>query len=130
MKKKFVRANEVPYMTKVQRKTIMKRSELESKYLKNKSYQNMKIYKKQKNFCSKSYKKERQKYYSKTDTRNITDNKTFWETITPFISSKAHSLSRITLTENKAISSDDQEVAETFCKFFVKAVDKLDIKEF
>ena len=47
MKKKFVRANEVPYMTKVQRKTIMKRSELESKYLKNKSYQNMKIYKMQ-----------------------------------------------------------------------------------
>ena len=68
----------------------------------------MKIYKKQKNFCSKSYKKERQKNYSKIDTRKITDNKTFWETITPFISSKAHSLSRITLTENKAISSDDQ----------------------
>ena len=31
MKKKFVRANEVPYMTKALRKAIMKRSELESK---------------------------------------------------------------------------------------------------
>ena len=59
MKKKFVRANEVPYMTKAQRKEIMKRSELESKYLKNKNYQNMKIFKKQKNFCSNLYKKER-----------------------------------------------------------------------
>ena len=38
MNKKFVRANEVPYMTKALRKSILKRSELESKYLKNKSY--------------------------------------------------------------------------------------------
>ena len=75
MKKKFVRPNEVPYMTKVLRKEIMKRSERESKYLKNKSYQNMKIYKKQKNFCSKLYKEGKKKKYSKTDTRKITDNK-------------------------------------------------------
>ena len=52
----------------------MKRSQLESKYLRNKSYQNMKIYKNQKNFCSKLYKKERKKNYSKIDTRKITDN--------------------------------------------------------
>ena len=38
MKKKFVRTNEIPYMTKALRKEIMKRSVLESKYLKNKSY--------------------------------------------------------------------------------------------
>ena len=43
MKKKFVRANEVSYMTKALRKAIMKRSELESKYLKNKSDQNMNL---------------------------------------------------------------------------------------
>ena len=49
----------------------------------------MKIYKKQKNFCSKLYKKERKKIYSKIDKRKVTDNKTFWKTITPFISSKA-----------------------------------------
>ena len=46
------------------------------------------------------YKKERKKFYSKTDTRKITDNKAFWK------------------------------VAETLSKFFVKAVDKLDVKEF
>ena len=130
MKKKFVSANEVPYMTKALKKAIMKRSELESKYLKNKSYQNMKIYKKQKTFSSKLYKKDRKNFYSKIDTRKITDNKTFWKKITPFLSRKAPSLSRITLIENEAIISDDQKVAETLSKFFVKAVDKLDIKEF
>ena len=68
--------------------------------------------------------------YSETDTRKITDKKTFWKTITPFISSKAPSLSTITRIENEAIISDDQNVAETLSKFFVKVVDKLDIKEF
>ena len=37
-KKNFVRANEVPYTTKALRKAVMKRSELKSKYLKNKSF--------------------------------------------------------------------------------------------
>ena len=57
------------------------------------------------------------------------DNRTFWKTIIPFISSKASSLSRITLIENEAIISDDQKVAENFSKFFVKAVDKLNVKK-
>ena len=77
------------------------------------------------------YKKEKKTFYSKIDTSKITDNKTFWKTITPFLSSKAPSLSRITLIENEAMISDDQKVvAETLSKFFVKAVDKLDIKKF
>ena len=58
------------------------------------------------------------------------DNKIFWKTTTPFICSKAPSLSRITLIENQAIISDDEKVTETLSKFFVKTVDKLDIKEF
>ena len=130
MKNRSVRANEVPYLTKALRKAIMKRSELKSKYLKNKNHQNMKIYKKQKNFCSKLYQKEQKRFYSKIDTHKIMDNKTFWKTITPFLSSKAPSLSRITLIKNEAIISDDLKVAETLSKFFVKAVNKLDITEF
>ena len=60
----------------------------------------------------------------------MTDNTTFWKTITSIISSKAPSLSRITLIENEAIISDDQKVIETLSKFFVKAVNKLYSKEF
>ena len=81
MKKKFVGANEVPYMTKALSKAIMKRSELESKYLKNKSNQNMRIYKKQKTISSKLYKKERKTFYSKINSCKITGSKIFWKTI-------------------------------------------------
>ena len=118
-------------MAKALRKSIIKRSELENKYLKNKSYQNMKFYKKQKKLLQwKLYEKERKKFSSKIGTRKITDSKTFWKIITPFISSKAPSLSRTTLIENETIISDDQKVGETLSKFFVKAVGKLDTKEF
>ena len=48
-------------MTKTPRKSIMKISELVSKYLKNKSYQNMKIYKKQENILQQIYRKGRKK---------------------------------------------------------------------
>ena len=78
----------------------------------------------------KLYEKERKKFSSKIGTRKITDSKTFWKIITPFISSKAPSLSRTTLIENETIISDDQKVGETLSKFFVKAVGKLDTKEF
>ena len=58
-KKKVIRANHVPYMTKLQHKAIMKRSQLENKYLQNSSNDNKIRYKKQKHFCSRLYKKER-----------------------------------------------------------------------
>ena len=45
-------------MTKTLRKAIMKRSELENKFAKNKASENLKCYEKQRNFSSKLYKKE------------------------------------------------------------------------
>ena len=46
-KKQFLRANYAPYMTKRLRKAIVKRSELKSKYLKFKTQESFKSYKKQ-----------------------------------------------------------------------------------
>ena len=44
MKKKLVRANQAPYMTKALRKAIMRRSELETKYFKLKTNDTMKAF--------------------------------------------------------------------------------------
>ena len=75
IKNKFIRANHAPYMTKNLRKAIMKRSQLETKYMKNKTPDNLKLYKKHRNYCSKLYKKERKKYYNGLDLKCVTDNK-------------------------------------------------------
>ena len=46
IKRKLLRDNHVPYMTTALRKAIMKRSELKNKYVKNKTNENLKSYKK------------------------------------------------------------------------------------
>ena len=84
-KKKFIRANHAPYMTKNLRKAIMKRSQLENRYIRNSTVGNMNKYKKHKNFCSKLYKKESKKLCSQLDIKNITDNKLFWKSMKLFL---------------------------------------------
>ena len=77
LKQKTIRANHAPYMKKTLRKAMMHRDQLETKYRKQLTYINSERYRKQKNFCSKPYKKERKKYYSNLDLKQFTDNKTF-----------------------------------------------------
>ena len=53
----------------------MRRSQLETKYLKTKTQTDLKLYKKHKNFCSKLYKRERRKYYESLDMKNVLGSK-------------------------------------------------------
>ena len=91
-------------MTKNLRKAIMKRSKLENKYISNSTVENSNKYKKRKNFWSKLYKKERKKYYSQLDIKNITDNKLFWKIMKPFLSEKCTYASKISLVHNDNLS--------------------------
>ena len=88
LRKKLLRANHAPYITKTLRKTIMCRSQLETKYFKTKTQTNLKPYKKHKNFCSKLYKRERRKCYESLDMKNVLDSNTFWKMIRPFLTDK------------------------------------------
>ena len=110
------------------RKAIMKRSELESKYVKNKTNENLKSYEKQRNFCSKLCKKERKKYYEMLDLKNVTDNKEFWKTVKPFLSDKVTTFPKISLVENGEITSDDSKVTNSISNFFENAIRSLGIK--
>ena len=115
-------------MTKALSKAIMKRSELESKHVKNKTSENLKSYKNQRHFCSKLYKKESKKYYERLDLNNITDNKKFWKAVKPFLSDKVTTFPQITLVENDEIISDESRVANSFSNFLENAVRSLCIK--
>ena len=56
----------------------MKRSLLKTKYFKTNTAESLRLYKKQNNFCSRLYKKERRKYYSSLNAKEVTDNKAFY----------------------------------------------------
>ena len=86
MKKKVLRANDKPYMTKSLRKAIMKRSTLRNRYLKDNSDESLKIFKKQKNYTKRLAKRERTKYFANLDLNKYTDNIKFWNTVKPMFS--------------------------------------------
>ena len=71
LRKELLRANHAPFITKTLRKAIMRRSQLETKYLKTKTQTNLKLYKKHNNFCSTLYKRERRKYYESLDMKTF-----------------------------------------------------------
>ena len=93
VKKKSLKANHAPFMTRALRKAIVKRSKLKSKYFKNQTVYNFKMYKKQKNYCSKLHKKERKRYYNNMNLANLNDNRCFWKTVKPFLSDKGSYIS-------------------------------------
>ena len=118
-KKKLLRANHAPYVTKKMRKAIMKRSYLEKDYFKKKTTASLKKYKQQKNFCSRLYKKERKSFYNNLDPSVVSDNKTFWKNIQPFFSEKRKVGNKIILVQESQIISDDKLVSVAFLKMLL-----------
>ena len=130
MKKKLLRANQAPYVTKTLRKAIMRRSNLQTKYFKTRTPESLKKYRKQKNYCSRLYKKERKAFFSNLKVSNITDNKTSWKNIRPIFSENRKVANKITLVgDNENIISDDKLVSEELNNFFQNATKTLKIIE-
>ena len=74
IKRKYIRANETPFMTKDLHKAIMKRSKLRNNFLKSRNLSNRKNYTSQKNLCKKLLKNTNRTYFNKLDIRKVTDN--------------------------------------------------------
>ena len=77
LKKKQLRANHASYVSKSMRKAIMRRSYLENIYFKKRTDESLRLYTKQKNYCSMLYKK----FFNKLNPSFGNDNKLFWKTI-------------------------------------------------
>ena len=74
--------------------------------------------------------KSKKLYYSNLDEKKVTDNKTFWKTIKPFLSDKIASREKVTLTEEDEIAEGDINTAQIFNTFFSNIVSKLKIAEY
>ena len=130
LKKRFVRANKVPFIDKYITKQIKKRSHLRNKFLNSKSDTDRKVYNAQWNLCVSLIRQVKKQFFS--NLKDVTDNKTFWKTVKPLLTDKVKTKSKITSIEKKhkdnsteyseEIISDYKEVAEVFNKFFVNIV--------
>ena len=129
IKKKYVRANDKPFMTRALRKATMLRSRLRNKYNEERTAENWNNFRKQRNSCVKLFRKEKRNYYNSLAISLVTDNKKFWKTVKPFFSDRSQSQNKIVLTDGERIISNDVEVAESMNEFFVTVTDSLGINE-
>ena len=128
-KKKYIRGNNKPFMTKELSNSIMERTRLRNKFSKNPTIENKLADTKQRNFCVSLLRKVKREYFANINEKNIIGNRKFWQTVKPFLSEKNKSKEKITLIKNDGIISDDLEVANTFNKFFSNVVKNLKIPE-
>ena len=69
-------------------------------------------------------------YYSNINEKNITDNKKFWKTVTPFFLDKILSNEKITLMENDKVINNDNETANIMNTFFCDRVINVSVTEY
>ena len=127
MKRKYVRANEAPFMTKELHKAIMKRSRLRNKFLKNKNEINRNNYKVQRNYCKKLLKTTKKQYFNNLNTTKVTDNSTFWKTVVPLFTNKPSRGEKVILKEGNKNITNGVELCEVFNTYFSNIVASLNI---
>ena len=88
VKKCYLRANEAPFMKKVLKKAIMKRSQLRNVFLEKRTLESQVTYNKQRNYCSSLLQKEKRNHFKNIDISKISDNKMFSKTVKPMFSNK------------------------------------------
>ena len=74
-----VRANDGPFMTETLRKAIMDRTRLRNTSCNNRTVDNLKAFKKQRNTSVKILRQAKRDYYNDLDIKDLTDNKKFWK---------------------------------------------------
>ena len=119
LKKKILRGNNSPFMTKTLRKAIMIRSRLKNRFHKTRPDENWLLYKTQRNLCTKLLRKTKKDYFSKLNPKLVSGNKNFWRTIKPYFSDKGNFSNEIMISEKDCIVSDNRRLSEIFNEHFI-----------
>ena len=128
LESKLLYINHTSHISKPLRKAIIKRFYPENLYFKKRRDNSLRNYKKQNNYCSTLYKKERRNFFNKLNTSFVSDNKLFWKTVKPFFSYNGSHQGNIKLVEGDELLQDDSEVSREL-NFFREAVSTLDVNE-
>ena len=101
IKRKFIRANKTPFISK-----------LRNKFLKSRSLSDKKAYNKRRNACVNLLRKTKKQYYSTLNVKNIVDNKKFWKTVKMYFSDKSNNFEKIFLIEQERVITSDSEFSK------------------
>ena len=96
----------------------MKRSCLRNKYLNTRSDLDREAHNKQRNYVDRFLRKEKKQFHSNLNTNVLTENRTFWKTVKPFLADKSDKTSRKTLTVEERVISQNHLISKTFHEYF------------
>ena len=128
LKKKLLRHNNNPFMTKGLRIQIMVRSKLRNIFNKNRNYENWCKYKRQRNLCLNLLRKTKKSFSKNLDEKQVSDNKVFWKKVKPSFSDKGVNSSKITLVEKSSITVDEKKIANIMNNYFINISKTLSLK--
>ena len=75
-----------------------------------------------------SFSKRKKNFFGNIDTKTITDDKSFWESVNPFLANKISSNhNKMTITEKDEIISRSKDVTEIFNPCFINVVSNLGV---
>ena len=80
-----MRGNHLPFMNKTLSKEIMKRTKLRNKFLKERTNESKQWYTSKRNYCVSLLKRQKKNYYDSLNEKDVSDNKTSWRTVKPFL---------------------------------------------
>ena len=124
LKRKMIRRNQRPFMTKQLSKTIMNRSKLTNRYIKWPSRENFLDYKKAKNTCGNLNKFAKKSYFDKVTSNGFVSNKVFWNTVKPFLTNKGFLTNKnITIKYKDKIVTDNSKLAHLFNNHYINTVE-------
>ena len=108
-------------------KSITERTRLTNTFLKNRTVGKKLAYAKQRNFCVLLLRKVKRECFTNLNKKNITGNRTFWQTVKPFLSEKNKSKEKTILVKNEEIVCDNVDVANILNNYFWNVVKNLKI---
>ena len=87
-------------------------------------------FKTQRNDCVNFLRKSKKQYFNNIDVSIVTDNKSFWKSVKPYVSHKGSSSKKVTLIKNDAIITNDKVISKTLNRFFINTTERLNLKPF
>ena len=126
-KKRVMRGNHKPHVSRSLRKAIMLRSRLKNKYNKTRNPADFENYRRQRNLVVKLNKSEKRRFFEKVSKSSPNSPKIFWESCKPFFTNKCHSQEILSLIENDEVIQDDNSIAKVFNDYFNSITESLNI---
>ena len=125
LKKKSLRGNQAPFVSKELRKAIYTRSRFRNRFLKNPDEINSKLYKQQRNKCVSIRRKAIKHYFSNLTSNGIITNKNFWKVIKPFLTNKGCLENRdIMLRDDEKMITDEKKLVQLFNDHYINIVER------